>query len=62
MGTGTTQLMENRLTVREAAAHAKVHEVTIRKWMANGILGYDKTKTQTVRIRPEDLRDVLSLD
>lgn len=55
-------ILDERLTVNEAAECAGVHQVTIRKWMFKGILPYKKTKTGRVRIEPEDLKTVLSLD
>lgn len=55
------QAQDKRLTVNEAAVIAKVHPVTVRKWMAAGTLKFAKTGSGRVRIEPDDLLSFLKL-
>jgi len=54
------QLLEETLTVREAAKMADVHFMTIYRWIYEGILPVRKTRTGRYRIRPDDLVSVVS--
>lgn len=45
----------NDLTVVQAAAVAKVHPQTIRRWLSEGLEGYRWGKGGRVMIRPETL-------
>lgn len=55
-------VLENRLTVNEAAELAKVHHMTIRRWIAAGRLPFARTGSGRLKIKPEDLTKFLSLD
>lgn len=49
-------VMEDRLlTVREAAAIARVSPGTVREWIRSGVLKARRTKGGHYRIRPDDL-------
>jgi len=62
MADATTELIDNRLSIEEAAKKAGVCRRTIENWIDKGILPSKKTKSGRVRIEHEDLREVLSLD
>lgn len=61
-GEAAQTLMETRLTMNEAATQAGVHRETIRRWMGAGKLKFTRTQTGRIRIEPDDLKAVLSLN
>lgn len=62
MAMETKQAVDDRLTIKEAAKFAKVHTTTVRSWMDKGKLKYQKTGTERLKIKMEDLKAFLSIE
>ena len=62
MADANSEVIDNRLSIKQAAQGAGVCRKTINNWIEKGILPCTKTKSGRVRIKTEDLRAVLSLD
>ena len=62
MEEATTEVLDKRLSIEEAAKKAGVCRRTIENWIDKGILPCKKTKSGRVRIEQEDLKEALALE
>lgn len=50
------RLHESLLTVREAAKWLRVHEKTLYKWIAGGVVPHARIRSRAIRLRLADLQ------